>query len=370
MKRKCKHIDITDVSFILEAVELCFSKKSKKQMNRRDIREYLAKHQYSYLSIAMEMSACIKEKKLPLVPIRYKEIKDRSNGKIRIIGIEEIKQQLYDYVAYLALEDLMPRIGFYHIACQKGKGPELGASYIKAWLKEKDLRYALKLDIEKCYPSIKHDLLLAFLNKHIKNDDLLWLIEALLATSDKGLLIGSVISIRLSALYLSELYHFIEELHKERRGKKIPLVKHQLFFMDDILLLGTSAKDLHTVKRLLDEKASSMGLSFRKDWRLLDLSHKHSHIDMMGYRIYKDRMTLRRSTYLKLRKSMKRFKKHPSFQNAKNLISTSSRLSHTDSTKFRRKYQTKPLFKKARRIISNHDKVSNQTTDRLILSLW
>ena len=71
-----------------------------------------------------------------------------------------------------------------------------------------------------------------FLRKHIKNDILLWLIETIINTFDKGLSIGSYLSQFLCNLYLSQLYHEISHMHKIRKSRRnktseyISLIKH------------------------------------------------------------------------------------------------------------------------------------------------
>ena len=61
-------------------------------------------------------------------------------------------------------------------------------------MRNKNLRCIGKADIKKCFPSINHGLLMNFLNKRIKNDDLLWLIQTLIDTFEQGLSIGSYLS--------------------------------------------------------------------------------------------------------------------------------------------------------------------------------
>lgn len=44
-------------------------------------------------------------------PIWYRDKVDGSSGKIRRIGIQNIKQQLYDYIAVEGLKPILKRIG-------------------------------------------------------------------------------------------------------------------------------------------------------------------------------------------------------------------------------------------------------------------
>lgn len=58
--------------------------------------------------------------------IWYREKIDGSSGKVRRIGIQNIKQQLYDYIAVEALKPVLKRIGEYQYASIKGRGTTKG----------------------------------------------------------------------------------------------------------------------------------------------------------------------------------------------------------------------------------------------------
>lgn len=92
-------------------------------------------------------------------PIWYKEKIDASSQKVRRIGIQNIKQQIYDYIAVEAMKDFLKRIGEYQCAALKGRGQSYGIKAIKRWMRNKNIRYAGQCDISKCYPSIDRNKL-------------------------------------------------------------------------------------------------------------------------------------------------------------------------------------------------------------------
>lgn len=201
------------------------------------------------------------ERKLELKPIWYSTKYDNCCHKNREIGIQDVKQQCYDYLAVYAMKDIFRRIGEYQCASLPGRGQSYGIRAVKRWLWNPDIKYALKADVQKCFPSISHENMMAFLRRYIRNDDLLWLVDELLGTFKQGLSIGSYLSQYLCNLYLSQLYHFIEEeCFAERVDKRfgtvsrVPMVSHVLFYMDDILLLGKNAKYLNMAQRRIRAK--------------------------------------------------------------------------------------------------------------------
>ena len=292
-----------------------------KKWKRRDVEEYFAEMLHASRkeirqkiqngnkpelahAAALRMQRELKAKKLRLAPIWYKDKVDSSNNKTRRIGIQHISQQLYDYVAVYAMSDLMRRIGEHQYASIPGRGPQKGMLKVRKWLKEKDVKYIAQLDVKKCFPSIPIPRVLAMVDKYVANADARWLVHELLSTFDGGLSIGSYLSQYLCNLYMSQLYHEIKErMYYERRGKRIPLSKHALFYMDDILLLGTSSKGLHKAVKLICKYAEDkMGLAIKASWTVRRVDDGQ-FVDTMGFRVYGDHTTIRRRVFLRGRRA-------------------------------------------------------------------
>ena len=190
MKRKCKNVDITNIEFIKTAIARCLKKKKETRKDIVDLRE-----RYPDLdTLAYEIQAEIQSRSITLYPLRMREKIDTSSGKLRVIGMQNIRNQIYDYIAVMALEELSRRLGRYQCASVKGRGQIYGLKAIRKWMKNpKETRYMLKLDIKKFYPSVKHETIMSFLHKRVKNDPLLWLIgEILKSFGETGLSIGSL----------------------------------------------------------------------------------------------------------------------------------------------------------------------------------
>ena len=230
MKRLCKNIDITDFAFIRNAVCLCLS--NRKKLKRKDtVRYFMAINNVADKSfvlekinsndkdwinstidkITLEIQNELLDDSISFPSIYYRYKTDGSSGKIRKIGVQNIKHQIYDYIAKEALNPLLNRIGEYQYASIKERGTTKGAKVIHRWLKDKHCRYFVKMDIRKCFENISHESLMDFIKKHVKNDALIKLISLLLSSFDRGLSIGSYLSQWLCNLYLSIVYHDIME---------------------------------------------------------------------------------------------------------------------------------------------------------------
>lgn len=102
MKRKCKNVDITNIAFIEKAVRDSLNNKKK---TRNDIQRIFAEYG-TVGNIAKQLQKELIEEKIEIPKIWYKKIYDQGSRKWRNIGIQDIKCQMYDYIAVNGLEEL------------------------------------------------------------------------------------------------------------------------------------------------------------------------------------------------------------------------------------------------------------------------
>lgn len=358
MKRKCKNVHIDDLQFIETAIIDCINHKTEKKLKQRGYYEMIVKYG-SIHNIAIQLQSEIINRSLKLPPVKYVDIIDSGNGKHRTLMIEHIKQQFCDYIAFHGLKELYSRFGYYQINVREHGSPIMAARYVQAWMRDPDIKYVAQLDIKKCYPSITKENMMKWLNKHVANPTLLWLIDQLLAACNIGLPIGSRLSINLCALYLSDIYHHIENhYYSFRKGKKIHAVKHTLFYLDDNFLFGSNARALTKAVNDLIKVYALKGLTIKPDWKMICLKRNRddTHIDILGYKVYHDRITMRRRDYVKTRHAIKMCKSHPN-----NLGYSYTYISlhglfieHTNSEKFKRKYNSEKYYLQARKVVSKN----------------
>ena len=376
MKRLCKDVDITDRGLISKAVYACLSKKYK----RNDVVKYLSqvsgikqeyirciyyrygkKAMYPFTEIVIsKIQNEIKSGNISFPEIWYREKVDGSSGKIRRIGIQNIKQQLYDYIAVEALKPVLKRIGEYQYASIKGRGTTKGKEVISRWIRNRDMRYFVKLDVRKCFESIDHGKMMEFLRRRVKNEQLLNLIENMLGSFERGLSIGSYLSQYLCNLYMSILYHEIKEnmcrTRKGKRGnKRVNLVRHCLIYMDDILLIGPQKRDLEKAAKLTVRKASEMGLEIKPNYQVRQIDG--NCIDMLGFKIYRTHTEIRGRTFLRVRRSFRRARKRLTEGVARKCLSYYGYLKHTNSRRFQRKWKVRRTIKKCKGVIRNESKI-------------
>lgn len=307
----------------------------------------------------------IKEHKIDLVPIRYEERYDDVARKTRKIGISSMKQQCLDYITVNACKEMfLAKIGYYQCASLKYKGQLFGKNAIETWIRTnpKKCQWIFKADVQKFYPSVPHSILKKLLDRDIKNNDVKYLLYTLIDSYEEGLCIGSYLCQYLANYYLSYAYHYVTEmLYTERRGKRLNLVHHALFYMDDIILLGSNKKNVKMAANRLEKYLKdNLGLSLKSSYQLFPLDSRP--IDMMGYKIYTYKTTVRRRIYKRANKvyvKLKNTKNEITLEYAYKVISYYGYFKHSHSKKYIKKVKLNKTLKTAKEVISNAAKTSN-----------
>lgn len=369
-------MDITDIVLISRAVYKCLEHKYK----RNDTIKYFS--QVSGVSedaLRNVLEDYGKEALYPVVdkicdilrdeiisgdisfpPIWCREKVDGSSGKVRRIGIQNVKQQLYDYIAVEGIQPLLKRIGEYQCASIKGRGTLNGKKAIERWVRNKSNRYFAKLDVQKCFESIDRKKLLTFLQRHIKNDQLIDLIRILIGSFERGLSIGSYLSQYLCNLYMSVLYHYVmEELYRIRKSRektvRVRLVNKCLIYMDDILIIGSRRRDLEKSIRLIIQKADELGLIIKPNYQVSKIDG--NCIDMMGYKIYRTHTEIRGRIFIRIRRAFRKAKSGITIRIAKKCLSYYGYLKHTNSRRIVRKWKVKKILRKCKEVMRDESKI-------------
>lgn len=387
MKRCCKNIDITNRELISEATWACLKGKMTRADTIRMFVEYsglpykflldMAEKHRNMLDGIVEMVIDgirqeIIDRKYTVKKIRHKIKIDSCTGKLRNIGIQDIKQQIYDYIAVYALDELFrKKICYYQTGAVKKKGNDFGTNAIYHWIADKSNRIAWQADIRHYYESIDRRRLKRILARDVNNEPLLHLVFFLIDTFEKGLSIGSYLSQFLANYYLSKSYVYASQLCKERRKKdgtvkRMSLVNHVLFQMDDILFIGHSEKDMKmAVRRFAKHVSADLSLELKESARYIDL--RTGYVDILGRKVSRKSLTIRSSTFLRMRRTLKKAyayicrKEDIPYKLAKSCVSRYGPLDHTHSKRFRRKYHVDKIIKECEIVISRKERKNEKS---------
>lgn len=90
----------------------------------------------------------------------------------------------------------------------KFRGIHLGHERVKRFMrKHPEYRFAMKLDIRKCYPSLDKEVLKAKLNKKFKDAFMRWIFTEIVDSCEHGVPIGNYTSQYFNNFYFSEFDH-------------------------------------------------------------------------------------------------------------------------------------------------------------------
>ena len=172
-------------------------------------------------------------------------------------------------------------------------------------------QYTLKLDVQKYYPSIDHEILKSKYRRLFKDKDLLWLLDEIIDSAstiedisdiilleedvdEVGIPIGNYLSQYSGNLYLSSFDHWIKEV----KG-----VKYYFRYMDDVTIFGKSKEELHQLKKEIEEYfTNKLNLTIKHDWQVFPTFIRG--VDFVGYRFFFNYTLLRKSTCKNFKRKM------------------------------------------------------------------
>lgn len=366
LKTHCKHTRCATPMFVRRAIDHYL----KGKRSRRDVTRFLETHP-DLDRLAERIADEIREGRYRDTRITYFNRVEPISGKHRVIGRESVRHQIYDHVAVMALQPLFDaKVGRWQTASIPNRGTIDARRAIKRWTREQSSKWFVKLDVRKYYPSIDRPTLKAMLTRDVGDPILLRLVFHLIDRyqGDNGLNIGSYLSQWLANYYLSHAYHWIEspamtiERTSRRTGEitRRRLITHQLWYMDDLLLIGTSKRDLKiAARRIVRYLKDALKLDVHEEWncKRLDLEP----IDMVGYTFRPHgRVNIRSGVFLRARRTFNRARRRPmTEQLARRCCSYYGYLRNSDSIRYRRRHRIDHTMRRATRYLSTQHRKEN-----------
>lgn len=394
MKRCCKEIDITDPETIYPYVFDCIHRHARRYdfrrmlfdfgLSRSEYKKYLDTQDFTSIEpvvkvITSEVAKRIRERRLDLPPVVLRDMLDRTTGKERQIGKENPLQQVFDYVAVGAAGQIWKRrIVPQQFSSIKDRGQIYGARMIRGWIKKDnkslewsirhDVRYSrkckyyAKLDIKKCFPSMRLEVFMKWFSRDCGNPDLLWLWRSLLESHRvqgyKGFMIGALPSQWGAQYLISFVYRYVMNLKVRRRGRLISLVSHMGLFMDDMCLFGSSRKSLKQAIKLLSRYAyETFGLLIKDTWSIYKIDEVP--LDMMGYVFHSNgKITIRGRDFIRARRIILIFLdlRSLSLRQSKRLLSYKGYFKYSDCRDLYRTLKLDKVFSFCAKVVSIYAK--------------
>lgn len=253
-----------------------------------------------------------------------RRIQDTSSGKERYIMKpyfyhnrqgKEVYEQVIQHAVVQILRPIIMKGMYCHSygsipgrGCHSGKRALTG--YIKNNKNTPNIKYAIKCDIHHFYQSINKELVKNLLRKKIHDERFLNVVFTVLDSNigiidhkeiDMGLPIGFYSSQWLANFLLQDFDHYVKETLK---------AQFYIRYMDDFVIFGSNKKELHKILEAVKVYLEKMDLPLKKNYQLFRFDYTKSNgqvigrpVDFMGFKFYRDRVTLRKTTLRRARKA-------------------------------------------------------------------
>lgn len=216
--------------------------------------------------------------------------------KFRQVIDAPMKDRVVHWMLYEHLLPIwMPRFIHDTYGNLPGRGTHAAVKRLADFARKPANTWALQLDISKYFHSVPHALLKARVLRYIGDEDLRRLVVALIdsyrtdgrydelfapesayrLTADKGMPIGNLTSQLFANIYLCEFDHWIKE------GLRI---RHYIRYVDDLVILGSSADELRQIGAQIVERLGADGLTIHP--RKVRLAPTSAGIPFLGYVIW------------------------------------------------------------------------------------
>lgn len=175
-----------------------------------------------------------------------------------------------------------------------GRGTADAMKRVKKVVRSKDCpRYALKIDIEKYYPSVNNEILKKIIRKKIKCQNTLWLIDNIIDSMD-GLPIGNYTSQHFGNIYLNEFDWIMKQKIKPAAYFR---------YCDDIVIMDNERSKLIAINSFSKKYLENIVLKIKPTWNIYNVYL--NGLDFVGFVFTPFNTRLRKNIANKFKKTCK-----------------------------------------------------------------
>lgn len=276
----------------IENIRLAYRKAAKGKRWQRTVKAVAAREDEALC----EVQEMLVNRKFSTAPYRQKQVYEPKERTIYILPF--FPDRIVQHAVMNIVSPLWDRSfdGGSH-ACRPGTGQHSASRAVMQYVRR--YRYVLHADVRKFYPSIDQGILMRLIERKVKDEGVLWLLEDIVRSfpGDKNLPIGNLTSQWAGNFYLNELDKYVR--HDLKPGAYAR-------YNDDFLLFGNDKNVLikaqERCRLFLD---SNLSLDMAKD-RVYPTAHG---VDFVGYRHFSAGYVLvRKSTARRVKSRISRLR--------------------------------------------------------------
>ncbi|MCE9585413.1 RNA-dependent DNA polymerase [Candidatus Nomurabacteria bacterium] len=227
-----------------------------------------------------------------------------NDPKPRDIHKAVVRDRLLHHGIYRILYPFFDRKFIYDsYSCRLNKGTHKAMQRFESFTRKVSKNHTktcwiLKCDIRKFFANIDHQILKNILARHIQDKDILWLLENVINSFEKGLPLGNLTSQLLVNIYMNEFDQYVK--HKLK-------VKYYIRYADDFVVLNDSKEYLENIlKQMSDFLENKLKLYLHPD--KVFIKTIYSGIDFLGWVHFPKHRVLRTATKKRM---FRRLKENP-----------------------------------------------------------
>ena len=242
--------------------------------------------------------------------------------KKRLVIAPSYRDKIVQHMVNEVLRDLYePKFICDSYSCIRGKGSLNAVQKLKSHLQDGrnkwgDSAYIVKADISKFFYSIDREIMKRVLTKHITDERALNLLFIIIdsSPSDNGLPLGNLSSQLMANIYMNEIDQVMKRTYQ---------VRNYLRYADDVFMV---ARDKQTANHWLNSFRSEVGtrLNLKVDEKKGYVKPLRCGIDGLGFKVFHDRLMLKRQSIVKFKRMLKNADKNPSLKETARLNSWAS----------------------------------------------
>lgn len=275
---------ITDI----ENIKIAVRKAKRGKSLKHNVKKFMA----HYENNVEEIRELLIGKKFHTSPYQTKMIYEPKKRTIYILPFNP--DRIVQHAVMNVLEPIWDKLFIFDsYACRTGKGIHAGSTRTAGFVRQYD--YCLKCDISKFYPSVDQEILLGIIQRKIKCSQTLDLLRDIVGSFPGGnnVPIGNYTSQWFGNLYMNELDQEVKHQYH---------IQGYLRYCDDFCLF-------HDSKQRLNDLAGKLRVFLWEKLRLTmskcDVFPVSQGIDFLGYRHFRDKILLRKSTAKRIRSRIK-----------------------------------------------------------------
>lgn len=270
-----------------------FKKAKKGSKKNRKILQYSFKVEKNLL----ELKQKIQNKNYQPTPYQYFEVYFPKN---RVISVATFEDRIVHHALINILEPMYEKIFINDsYATRKNKGTHKAREKAQKMLQKNNFFW--KADILKYFDNIDHIILIKIIQKKVKDNDIIELIEKILQNANdqkKGLPIGNLTSQFFANVYLDVLDHYCKEILK---------IKNYIRYMDDFVLFHQSKNQIKIWKKnIIQFLKQELKLEIKE--KECFLNHHLNGLSFLGVRIFRNIIRIKQQNLRRIKISIRNLK--------------------------------------------------------------